>query len=559
MGFELASPLLLGALAIAAPVLVAFLFRRRKEIVRVPSTLLWRRVAVARAPNRRIRSIVRLLAMVACLVAVAALALAAARPVGTSSGETVALVIDTSASMGGGSDGGGLERAKEWAADFLASRGASDRVVLVTAGAEPQNVAGPTHDAAVLSDALDAIEAERGTADLGAAMDVAIELVRPYAKPRVVVLTDGGTTRGVPILEDETVAIETMTFEPDARDNVGITGLAAYLVSDATAFDEREVWVEVATASDEPRRVRVVLSVGPIELARETLAIAPHGHAELRRRLRVDGEVIARVEPADGEHDSSSLDDEARLTVDRGQPGRVVLVRDPVRADASAFFVEQAVRAAGAAEIVQIAPSEIASIGPDDLVIVLGAGGVRPNAPALLLGAAPFGARAIDLDASQVNLRSIDERASLLEGVALDGVTIDRALALDADALERIGGRALVDLDGGTVVAEGGAGRARWIFVGIDPLGSDLVLRVAFPVLVSNALVSLSGANETRVAETVPRAEVTFERAPEDDRIANTAALPSFVLPVSPPALLSGLALLLLFGELALYRRGFVR
>jgi hypothetical protein len=553
---ELASPLLLGALALVIPVLLAFLFRRRKEVVRVPSTLLWRRVAVARAPNRRVRSIVRLLALLACVAAVAALAIAAARPVGTSTGETVALVIDTSASMGDGDDGGGLERAKQWASDFLASRGASDRVVLVTAGAEPQNVAGPTNDAAILDDALDAIAAERDAADLGAALELAVELVRPYPSGRVVLLTDGGSSRGAPVVEDDKIAVQSVVFEPHSRNNAGITGLAAYLVPDASAFDEREVWVEVATSSEVARRLRVVLRVGEVELARETIAVNAGAHAELRRRLRFEGEVIARVEPADGLSDASALDDEARLTVEGGEPGRVVLITDPARDDSAAFFVERAARAAGAAELVRIPPAEAPSVRADDLVIVLGDAGVRPSAPTLLLHTPPQGATGIALAPDAMQLRSIDERTPILAGVALDGVTIERATALDAETIQRLGAHALVDLDGGTVVADGGAGRSRWIFVGIDPTGSDLVLRVAFPVLVSNALVALSGANETRVAETVPRSEVLLEPAPEEDRVESRAELPAFVLPVSPPVLLAALAVLLLLGELAVYRKG---
>lgn len=556
---ELGSPLLLGALVLAIPVLLAFLFRRRKEVVRVPSTLLWRKVAVARAPNRRIRSIVRLLALLACVGAVAALALAAARPVGASSGETVALVIDTSASMGDGSDGGGLERAKDWATDFLSSRGANDRVVLVTAGAEPQNVAGPTNDAAILADALDEIEAERDSADLGAALELAVELVRPHPSARVVLLTDGGSSRGAPLVSDDKVAVQSVVFAPESRDNAGITGLAAYLLPDATAFDEREVWVEVATASRVARRLRVILSVGEIELARETIAVDAGGHAQLRRRLRFEGEVVARVEPADGLADASSLDDEALLRVGRAEPGRVVIIVDPARDDSASFFVERAARAAGAAELVSLAPAEAASVRPDDLVILLGDAGIRPNAPTLLLDTPPQGATGAELTADAMNLRSIDERSSLLAGVALDGITIERATALDAETIHRLDAHALVDLDGGTVVADGGAGRSRWIFVGIDPTGSDLVLRVAFPVLVSNALVALSGANETRVAETVPRSEVVFEPAPEEDRIEAHAELPVFALPISPPVLLAGLAMLLLLAELAAYRKGWVR
>jgi hypothetical protein len=197
-------------------------------------------------------------------------------------------------------------------------------------------------------------------------------------------------------------------------------------------------------------------------------------------------------------------------------------------------------------------------VNPADLIVALTHGPVHSlDAPAIYLGtrsgALPFvGFR--DLDATKTALRSLANRDPLLRGVALDGVTMTNATAIDAPS----GARALVDLDGGSVVLAGGAGASAWVFLGIDPAKSDLVLRVAFPVLMANAVASLSGASDVLVADGVPRAEIALTPAPpRPPELALTSEpLPSWRLPVSPAALLALMGTLLLAAEAWMFRKG---
>ncbi|MBN9166935.1 MAG: BatA domain-containing protein, partial [Myxococcales bacterium] len=57
---NLVAPVFLAGLALLVPVLIAFLVRRRRQIVRVPSTMIWRLGARSVAKNRRIRDVRRL-------------------------------------------------------------------------------------------------------------------------------------------------------------------------------------------------------------------------------------------------------------------------------------------------------------------------------------------------------------------------------------------------------------------------------------------------------------------------------------------------------------------
>jgi hypothetical protein len=176
--------------------------------------------------------------------------------------------------------------------------------------------------------------------------------------------------------------------------------------------------------------------------------------------------------------------------------------------------------------------------------------------PTLYVAGPTAGAPLRALTGSETLLRSVSERHALVRGVELDGVTVERAFALDVpdDA------HALVELDGGTVVAAGGAGPGSWVYVGIDPLGSDLVLRVAFPVLVANALAVLGGATDVAVAEVVPRAEVDLRADTPPDGVepvdVAVEPAPAWPLPASPPLLLVVLAAALLLAELLAWRKG---
>jgi hypothetical protein len=543
---------------VGIPVLLAFLVRRKREVVRVPSTLLFRAVAVSRAKNRRIRSLVRVVALLACLGAVFALAVAAARPIGAQTGSTVAIVVDVSASMGEGEDDGAIDEARAVVSRLLRARGATDRYAIIAAGETPRCLAGPTSDEALLDEAVDALEAEDGTADLGGAIDLGVQLVRGWSLSRVIVVSDGGAAGGDPARDTGGVPVVRHVVG-ERGDNVGITTLASRPPEDALDASEREVLVGVATSSDAERAVEVELAAEGVTLGRHRVAVMPGEEAEARFRVHLArGEITARVAPADGRDDALSRDDAATLVARPPLPPRALLVASSEGAEADSFFARAALESAGVREVLSVAPDAVhAEAEPEDVVVVLGEGPSRHvDAPTLFLattsGATPVsGTRELLAEREETSLRSIESRHSVLRGVALDGIEIDRAVAVTVPN----DGRALVDLDGGTVVATGGVGRGKWVFVGIDPRRSDLVLRVAFPVLVANALATLRGVDAVAIAETIPRPEVEMRRA-EEPPAGIELDVPSFALPVTPSTLLALFAALLLLGELLAWRKG---
>jgi len=157
-----------------------------------------------------------------------------------------------------------------------------------------------------------------------------------------------------------------------------------------------------------------------------------------------------------------------------------------------------------------------------------------------------------EITADAAKLRSVEGRDALLRGVVLDGVTVEHATAIDVPQAAR----ALVELDGGTVVVAGGAGQRAWAYLGIDPARSDLVLRVAFPVLVANALSAIGGASNVISAEPCARGEIAMRRASLMVQPLEEEPAPVWHLPASPAALLAALAALLLAFEAWTFRKG---
>ncbi len=551
-----AEPILLVALALIVPIVMAFLFKERRETVRVPSTHLWQRVARSKVRSKKMRNLLRMLALAACIGALVALAFAAADPMGSARGETVAIVVDVSASMGGDGEGSLLDQAKDRVRQMLRARGSSDRVAIVAAGAAPIPLAEPTHDGAVLSDAVDRLHGERGGADLAAAIAVAEQLVRHAPNARIVLVSDGGEASGEGIATP-VVPFTEVRLPRSAEDNVGITTLAARPPARPEHDDDREILVAVATSSNIARRVKLTLHADTLSLGERTLEIPPSGEVDARFTLRVRAQrLVARIAPVDDHGDGLASDDVAEVAIAQSRIARAILIVGKDTPPASSFFARQALSAAGVEEVVESQPDGLRGVvQPGDVAVVLDQAPLDPlPIPALYLatsqGRTPVRNVREVLDQAR-SLRSVDRRSPLLAGVALDSLTIERALTFDVPE----GAAELATLDGGPVIVSGGAGDRSFVYVGLDPLGSDLVLRVAFPVLIANSLSTLTGASKLAVADTLPRSEIALVARQSAQPAEPSRGVP---IPFSPAAALAGLAAMLLLAELAAYRKGWL-
>lgn len=532
----LASPYFLAALGILVPVLITFLVKKQRRVMRVPSTMLWRLGAKSISKSRRLRDVRRLIALLACLAAIALLALAAARPGGKRSTTTV-YVVDVSASMANGP----MEDAKRFLVGEVTALGPNGRVAIITAGAEPRLVLPPSPPGPLVDRTIHELTATPESSSLEEAMTLAEGL-----RAHVIVLSD----RAVDKEASRGGFTEQKLFGRGGKseDNLGITSLYTRTASDARDDEEREATIVVATSSKVARRARVKVTFDGRTLSDRALDVPAQGEVTENVTLRGAGKLVARVSSDDRKSDALAIDDEASLEEAARKPPRVALVRRKGEDKAAYFFVSRALAAAGVTELDDV---DVSDPAPEkaEVAVVLEDGPARPkDVPSFFILTTPSDMQLAEpahaMEKEQARLRSIATEDPIMRGVALDEMTTRHALTITPPH----GARSLVDLDGGPALVAGGSGRSPWVWLGVDPEASDLVLRVAFPVLVGNVLSHLSGASTIVAAKTAPREEVMMIRS-EALRPLDAAATPRWRMPLSPPAFLAALGGLLLAFE----------
>jgi hypothetical protein len=537
----LAAPAFLAVLALLVPVVLVFLVRRRTQVLRVPSTMVWRLAARSVAKSRRFRDLRRLLSLVACLLAIAALAVAAARPTGTRR-EGIVFVVDVSASM----DGAPLRDARAYLTREVAGLGADSRVAIITGGGIARVALPFVSPGPQLEQAIAGLGAEKEFASLEDAITLATGLTNGDARARIVVVSDQPIDRELSRGGKTMLAQRIFSRSPAAADNIGIVGLYTRALPEARDDGEREAMIAIATSSaDRVRHAHLVVTLAGRTVGDRRVAIDPRGETTERVGIRGGGRLVARVRPDDGANDALAIDDEASLDEAAYPAPRVALVR-PHEASASAasFFIERAIRAAGVTDLMVVDALDPAPTRAEVAVILAEGSGRPKDVPSFLVGVEPreLGLSTRVVEKTATRLRSVSSEEPVLRGVAFDELDAVRARVVPAPPPFA---RTLVALDGGAALLAGGAGKHAWIWMGLDPDGSDLVLRVAFPVLVGNVLADLAGTAQVASAKTAPRSEVQLVGDPVRTPLA-AAPEPAWRASIAPAAFLAAIGALLL-------------
>ena len=214
---ELLGPSALGLLALLLPLVLLYVLKIQRKRRAVASTWLWqqaKRDLMARSPFRRL--VVQLpLILQACALIV--LALAAARPASrgkTISGDHIAIIVDTSASMSARDDKSGKTRlalAKTVAHELVRSLPPGSDAMILDAGRDARIALPADRDTRRMHSAINRIGPRHVEGDLGAAIALAVSRLRQQGGGRqIYVITDGNLARAAP-LESVAVPIELIT------------------------------------------------------------------------------------------------------------------------------------------------------------------------------------------------------------------------------------------------------------------------------------------------------------------------------------------------------------
>jgi hypothetical protein len=359
-------------------------------------------------------------------------------------------------------------------------------------------------DPARLRETVARVEASDTPADLGRALQAAADALRGRKDPMIVIVGDGA-------YPEEARARVTWTGGDVPLGTVDLAGIDVRFVAvgekarnaGIVAFNVRrylanklsyEALVEIENFSAEPESIRLTLLAGDDPIDVKTLALA----AGERQRLIYpdlgggeDRALRARIETLDAagapRADGLALDDTAWALLPERKKQRVLLVT------ADNLYLEAALLLDPNIAVDKIRPDEYRrELAAGYQVLVFDAFAPPEPPPAAAIYFAPPAER------SPVEVRGVAERPFITEvnpdhpltrWVVLGDVNIDRAAVLAPRAGDAVIARSVRD----PLIVAGRRDRQKLVVFGFGLDATDLMLRVAFPVLLVNALDWFAG------------------------------------------------------------------
>lgn len=498
-----------------------YLLRMRRRQVVVPFAALWDQIERETDTRKLWRRLRRLFSWLVQMLLLLLLCFALGDPRPDwwfSEPRSVAVIVDVSASMDGpaGAEYPGerrLDRARARAEAELAALGHRDRAVVIAAGFEPRVVAplaagaanGQDRDASEAGaspgvEALRDLRVEPGRADLAGALALARNALAGYDNPEIVVITDealGPTSRAAMRQcsaggDDETATACRLASVGGPADNLAITAFAARRYPGDR--QKVEVLAEVHNLGDAPATFVLDVLADGVSVGRRSITLEADGSTrELLPELdAARARLEARLVPEAGAPPlaGTALDDVAWAVVPPLDPIDVALVSDgsDLFLEAALLALDDHVRltATGSVDV------DIASLEDQDLVIFDVADAELPDplpSTHLLIfdphrkDEAPVEI-AKKSDLRRPRLTEQDRKHPILDGVVFKDVNMSRGTSFVTEATDL----ALVKHLGEPIVVLRERPERSLLVVGFDPRQSDLPLRVAFPLLISNVI-----------------------------------------------------------------------
>jgi hypothetical protein len=575
--FGLLVPKALWLLAAAAPLVLLYVLKTRRQRVRVASAALFdlaRREAAARDPWKRL---VPELALLLQLLALVLLALAFARPVSRSVGydaDAVVIVLDRSASMGTrvrplpsderGSSPTRMTRAKEAANKLVDDLGIGAELAVVVAGRDAALAAPLARGGKQALSAIGAVEPGLVEGDAQAALDLARDLLRGRAgRRRVVMFTDGALARPPTWLDEDGGAgldVRLVDAPSPAREgNVGIVRVDVRRGPTAAAADRVEVGVVLA-AFGQPQsgRARFVTlrridKTTALDAQKVEIGEGGHASATLGFSPAQDGsDELATLAIELSPTDALVLDDFAQVVV---PPPRVMPVVLGSFGVGGASWLGKALAADPEVRLTRTTPDKIVAPEPWSLIVVADSCPQQiPGGGDVLVVNPPAGTCAGRTVGSAVSgaalppITSWSPSDARLRYVELEGIKLGRVLPIaplggdPAQGAALLGPAALVRAESIAVMADASTLDRTVTLWGFDPADGDLARKAAFVLLVRDAVdvararrdrswaPSTRAGAAARVVAAAGAKEVVATRLPGNERAARAPVLEGVAL-----------------------------
>ncbi|NOU34327.1 MAG: VWA domain-containing protein [Polyangiaceae bacterium] len=499
---ELHNPKGLFLLLLAIPIVLLYVLKVRRERRVVGSTWLWaeaRRDLTARHPWKRLRAEVPLALQ---LLGLLGLALAFAEPAlrgRGSSGRTVGIVIDTSASMGvREGDATRIDLGKRAAHDTVDRLPPGGTAFLVEAGREPKFTLAKETDTRRLHQAIDRIAATEEEGDLAGALAIAADRLRSEPDAELVLVTDGALAKETPLVAQ---GVPVRIVKVGARsDNAGIVAVDTQADGSAAGSAKVQTFALVHNFGAVARDVYVTASLEDAEapVASRRVLLAPGVATPVVLGFQAgptDGGkgIVVRISGSD----ALAADDVAYGRVPMGARLPVVFAGDQ-----AGSWARRALAADGSIALQELSLAQLfrVNVDPEALVVAEGAcpesgASEAPGLDWLVFlgpGATQTSCSGVRFGPSVENPRvtSWDRADGRLRFLTLDGLHLRRARTL-------VSSTALMRAEEGVIAADAGVPGRMVTVVGFDPAESDWPLRASFVLFMRN-VVELARAHRAQ-------------------------------------------------------------
>jgi len=555
-----------GAAALAVGAYIIKMRRRRFE---VPFSRLWQRVLEQRDANSLWKQLRRVLSLVLILAIIGILLFAALDPtlgVVDRKARSVVVLLDASASMKAmdGDERGERSRldvAKDRAKHLMDSMGGGDVAMILKVDGQATPMSRFSSDTAMLDRVIDGISASDTPADLTRALGAAADALRDRSNPLIVLVSDGafpeqqlGLVRFAPPSGAPAAAADAprpaagwatrdlaavdlthidVRYLPVGHrsDNVGIIAFnVRRYIANKAAY---EVYIEVQNFGQEPAHRQLALYNGDTAVDVRKLDLAPGQRVHqvyAKLPASADDKLRASLRPVEGPggSDPFALDDQAFALLPAKKKQKVLLVGSPNLYLEGALLVYENIEL-----IARVTPEDYAArpdvaTGADVVVFDDATPDVVPPPPTSLLYFHPTGPAspiAVRGEVANPHVTEVDEGHPVMRWVTLSDVYMDKSAVFAPDVKKGESAVAFSVRD--PVIAAKRDGKRKILAFGFSlpakdrDSATDLPLRVAFPMLLVNALDWFAG-DQTDLLTTYPTGR--RERVPLDGAVLASEA-----------------------------------
>jgi hypothetical protein len=480
----------LGTLAATSALVVLIhllrLRRRRREVAFLP---LFEEALGDAASAKRVDWIRRLLALLFSLAIVTALVLSLGDPrtPAGDDGRSIVILVDTSLSMEAREgERSRLAMAKDAARAIVHGLAGDDRAAVVAMGDAPLPLSPLTGDVQTLDHAIDTIARGRGTASVGAALELASDMLSGRPGPEIVVIGDGGYAEAGAALPPEGARLSGVRVGERAE-NLSIQAFATRrLPLDPS---RASVLLRVANHGESAREARIELwsKASIIEAHHVSLAEGEVKTLDLDDVPVIEERLEARLVPTDGIEEGLTADDIAYASISPRRQVRVHVVSP------GNLYLEAALLLDPTVSVTESSQGAPLPEGHVDLYVFdRTAPSATVSAPALYIAPpeSPAGALPIRLGPKLESpyVEALKREDGLVAGLRFFDVNIKEARALllaDGDvSLGRFGRH--------TLLARGEREGVPFVVMGFAIEESDLPLRITWPLFLLRTVDALT-------------------------------------------------------------------